>query len=136
MDSRKALYQRKHSAAKAKVEKNKKKVLTTVTKPVGSDKMEIPGCYPIKDVPRKLLSHVKKPFSQHLRRLSASTTLGTFLIVFTEAAAAQAQAPGGRDLHTEKEKYKITEQRKANQKTVDPQLLPKIKVVPQLQSYL
>ncbi|ELW64122.1 60S ribosomal protein L6 [Tupaia chinensis] len=131
MYSRKAMYKRKYLATKSRIEKKKEKVLAIVTKPVGRDKnsgtrvvklRKMPRYYPAEDVPRKLLSHSKKPFSQHVRKLKKKLR--------------KPRHQEGEIFHTEKEKYEISEQLKIDQKAVDSQILPKIKAVPQLQGYL
>ncbi|KAG8456150.1 hypothetical protein GDO86_002084 [Hymenochirus boettgeri] len=153
-----------------KIEKKKVKPPATVTKTVGGDKnggnrvvktAKDAPLYPTEDCPRKLLSHGKKPFSQHKRSLRSSITPGTVLILLMDRVVFLKQLQTGLLLVTgplainrvplrrAHQKFVIATsakvdiskicsytQAQSRQKYVDSQLLVLIKKEPQLRGYL
>ncbi|ELW71855.1 60S ribosomal protein L6 [Tupaia chinensis] len=140
MYSRKAMYKKKYSATKSRIEKKKEKVLATVTKRVGGDKNGGTREVKLRKMPRV------PPRRTHQKFVIATSTKidiskGKIPNHLTDAYVKKKKLrkprhQEGEIFDTEKGKYEISEQHKADQKAVDSQILPKIKGVPQLQGYL
>ncbi|ELW58801.1 60S ribosomal protein L6 [Tupaia chinensis] len=134
MYSRKAVYRRKYSATKSRIEEKKEKVLTNVTKPVGGDKNGGTRVVKLRKKPR---THQKFVIAT-----STETDISKVKIPkhFTDASFKKKQLWKSRhqegEIFNTEEKYKITKQCKVDWKAVDSQIFPKIKAVPQLQGYL
>ncbi|KAG8514481.1 60S ribosomal protein L6, partial [Galemys pyrenaicus] len=136
--SRKTMYKGKYLAAKARIEKKKKKGYLICHKPVGGDKNGNTQILSTEDVPQKLMNHSGKTPSVCITHqkfvIATSTKIDISGVRIPKHHVSDAdfkkklhkpQYREGGLFHTEQEKCEVTEQCMVYQEAVDWQILSK-----------